>query len=42
MTNQPKTDPLSWAKALKAREEAGEKLNPTIREMWRSALKHKD
>ena len=36
------TDPLAWAKALKAREEAGEKLNPTIREMWRSALKHKD
>jgi hypothetical protein len=43
MTEQPKrTDHLAWAKELKRREEAGERLNQTIKEMWRRALKHKD
>jgi hypothetical protein len=43
MTEQPKRiDHLAWAKELKRREQAGERLNQTIKEMWRRALKHKD
>ena len=33
-----KSDPLAWARALKAREESGEKLHRTEREAWRKAL----
>lgn len=32
-------DPKAWAHALKAREEAGEKLSRTQREAWRDALR---
>lgn len=32
-------DPKSWAYALKAREEAGERLSPPQRDMWRQALR---
>ena len=39
---QVKTDPLDGAKELKRKEEAGHKMNQTIKEMWRRALKHKD
>lgn len=31
-------DPKSWAKALKAREESGERLSTAQRQMWRAAL----
>lgn len=33
------TDKRAWARALKAREEAGERLSPVQREMWRTALR---
>lgn len=43
---QPKVDvgdkrdnARSWAHALKAREDAGEKLSPAVRAMWRAALR---
>jgi hypothetical protein len=29
-----------WARALKAREEAGQRLDPAVQAMWRRALKH--
>jgi hypothetical protein len=32
-------DPKGWAKALKARDESGEKPNPTVRRFYREALK---
>lgn len=32
-------DPKGWAKTLKARDEAGEKLNPTVRRFYREALR---
>lgn len=32
-------DHKAWAKALKARDEAGEKLNPTVRRFYREALR---
>jgi hypothetical protein len=31
-------DPRAWARALKAREEAGERLSPMQREAWRQSL----
>ena len=34
----PAVTNLSWAHGLKAREEAGERLNPTTRTMYRQAL----
>ena len=33
-----KSGPRDWAHALKRREEAGEKLSPAQREMWRAAI----
>lgn len=36
---QRNTDPRAWAKRLRARELACEKLTPTQRDMWRAALK---
>jgi len=42
MVEQKKTDPLAWARALKAKEEAGVLLPQLIKEMWRRALKHND
>ena len=42
MAEQKRTDPLAWAKALKAKEEAGVLLPQAIKEMWRRALKHSD
>ncbi len=41
-TEQKRTDPLAWARALKAKEEAGARLPQAIKEMWRRALKHSD
>lgn len=32
-------DTKAWARALKAREEAGDRLSPAQRTMWREALK---
>lgn len=32
-------DPKGWAKALQAKDEAGEKMNPTIRRFCREALR---
>ncbi len=34
-----KPDPRAWAHALKAREEAGERLSPVQRDAWRIALR---
>lgn len=36
--NEPK-DPLDWARKLKARDEAGERLTPAQREMYQAALR---
>lgn len=36
--NDPK-DPLDWARKLKARDEAGERLTPAQREMYQAALR---
>ena len=36
---QVKADPRAWAHALKAREDAGERLTETQRAAWRQALK---
>jgi hypothetical protein len=33
-------DVRGWARALKAREESGERLDPTVQAMWRRALQH--
>lgn len=33
-------DPKAWAKALRTREERGERLTVAQRQMWRDALKH--
>lgn len=33
-------DPKAWAKALRTREERGERLTAAQRQMWREALKH--
>jgi hypothetical protein len=34
-----KTDPRGWAKALKARDEAGDRLTDAQRDMYRAALR---
>jgi len=39
VANSHKIDHKAWAKALKARDEAGEKLNPTVRRFYREALR---
>lgn len=38
MDLKPSADGRAWARKLKAREEAGEKLNLVQRKMWREAL----
>jgi hypothetical protein len=35
-------DPKEWAKKLKAREQAGERLNDVQRKMWRAALNERN
>lgn len=35
-----RNDPRGWARALKTREEAGERLDPAVKAMWRRALHH--
>lgn len=35
-------DPLEWARSLKAREEAGERLTLYQRDIWRRALRFKE
>ena len=37
---EPK-DPMAWAKRLREREEAGERLSAVQQEMWRDALSRK-
>lgn len=40
-TNAPRNaDPLSWARRLRAREQAGERLSQFQRDAWREALRH--
>jgi hypothetical protein len=38
LKNRARPDPKAWAWALRAREEAGERLNEHERRMWREAL----
>lgn len=38
-TGDKRSNPKGWALALKAREEAGERLSVAQRDMWRAALR---
>lgn len=38
MADKRKGEPKAWAHSLKAREESGERLSPTQRQMWRAAF----